>query len=101
MSRLRKLTPSYIRYRRSGRASACWTDSLGVRHFRMLPDPFGSKESRDAHDKLCLELAASPTGACADPKGISVVELLDAYRAYAKRIYRHPETGKTTEELRQ
>jgi len=67
----------------------------------MLPGRFGSKESKDAHARLCLEIAASPTGAEANPEDTSLVELLNHYRKHARRIYRDQPTSKPTDELRQ
>lgn len=100
MPRHRKQTPSYLKHKPSGKARAVWTDTLGIRHFRMLPGRFGSAESRTAFAKLELELAASPAGVDADVDDITVVEVLNAYREHAKQIYRSPE-GKPTDELRQ
>jgi hypothetical protein len=57
----RKPTPSYLHHSQSGRARAVWTDSAGTRHFRMLPGPFDSPESRTAFARLQLELEAAPT----------------------------------------
>jgi site-specific recombinase XerD len=82
----RKLTPSYLEHKQSGRARAVWTDALGVRHFQMLPGPFESPESLTAFAKLKLELAASATGA-ADNEGLTMAELLAAYMEFAARYY--------------
>ena len=56
MSRHRKSIPSYLLHQQSGRARAVWTDSAGIRQYRMLPGPFNSPESRAAFATLLLEL---------------------------------------------
>src|SRR5436309_2753301 len=76
----------------TGRARAVWTDRTGVRHFRMLPGPFDSSESRTAFARLQLELETAPHSAHrADPGGITVNELLAAYKDFAEEHYRGPD----------
>jgi len=48
MPRHRKPTPSYLEHKQSSRARAVWTDTAGVRQFRMLPSAYDSPESRTA-----------------------------------------------------
>lgn len=57
-------------------AFAAWTDATGIRHFRMLPVPHGSEESRAAHAALALELASSPVEKVGDETTAN--ELCDA-----------------------
>ena len=45
MPRSRKLTPSYLPHKQSGRGRAVWTDAAGVRHEQLLPGPFDSRAS--------------------------------------------------------
>src|SRR6185312_835292 len=59
VARSRNSFPSYLRHA-SGKARAVWTDALGIRHFRMLPGPHDSKESRAAFARLQLELETAP-----------------------------------------
>ena len=63
MARPRKLTPSYLRHKQTGRV---WTDALGIHREYILPGKFGSQESLEAKARLELEFATSPT-ARADP----------------------------------
>lgn len=88
MARPRKTTPSYLPHHQSGKARAVWSDSTGQRHFRMLPGPFNSPESRTAFARLQLELESSPLGTLTDPIGITVNEVLLAYIEHAERHYR-------------
>ncbi|MCI0701613.1 MAG: tyrosine-type recombinase/integrase [Planctomycetia bacterium] len=95
----RKLIPSYLEHKQSGKARAVWTDTLGVRHFQMLPGPFGSEESRTAFALLELELAATPNRAPATGEGVaSVNEVMLAYVDFAEVHYRRAD-GTTTNEL--
>jgi integrase len=94
----RKPTPSYLKHTQSGKGRAVWTDAAGVRHFRMLPGPFDSSESRTAFARLQLELEAAPAAAVTNPDGITVAEVLVAYLDFAERHYRGPDgrpTGET------
>jgi hypothetical protein len=98
MSRPRNPVPSYLRHAQSGRARAVWTDPSGNRHYRMLPGPYDSPESRAAFARLQMELAASPFVRPSDSQGITVAEVLAAYAEYADRHYRGPDgepTGET------
>lgn len=92
----RKLTPSYLEHKQSGRARAIWTDSSGTRHEKLLPGPFDSPESRSAHARLALEVATSP--AVANPTAVTVNEVLLAYLEYAGRHYRYAD-GRPTSEI--
>ena len=94
----RKLTPSYLEHKQSGRARAVWTDVLGVRHFEMLPGAYGSPESRTAFAQLELRLAASPHSAqIADGETVSVNELLLAFLEHAEQHYRRADGTPTHE----
>ena len=57
----RKLTPSYLQHRQSGRGRAVWTDATGRRRERLLPGLFNSQESRTAFAKLQLPVAKTAT----------------------------------------
>ena len=97
MPRPRKLTPSYLRHA-SGQGRLVWTDSRGLRQFRMLPGPFGSAESLAAKARLELELATSAASvAVADPTSITINEMLLAYKEHAERHYRGPDGSPTGE----
>jgi integrase len=98
MPRPRKSVPSYLLHPQSGRARAVWTDSVGVRHYRLLPGVFESQESRTAFAQLQLELASSPA-AVAKPSGCTVNEVLLAYLDHAEKHYRGAD-GKPTDEVR-
>ena len=99
MSRPRKSIPSYLPHAQSGRARAVWSDSSGIRHFRMLPGPIDSKESRSAFTALLLELEAAPHSArSATTNGLLLGELLLTYLDHAERHYRGP-GGKPTSEI--
>lgn len=52
MERTRKPALSVLLPSQSGRARAIWTDVTGNRHFRMLPGPHDSAESRTAFAPL-------------------------------------------------
>jgi integrase len=96
--RSRKLTPSYLPHKQSGRGRAVWTDALGVRHEQLLPGPFNSPESRTAFARLQLELETAPHRAHrSDPAGFTVNELLAAYKDFAEGHYRAPDGTPTTE----
>ena len=99
MSRPRKSIPSYLPHTQSGRARAVWSDSSGIRHFRMLPGPIDSKESRSAFAALLLELEAAPHSArSATTSGLLLGELLLNYLDHAERHYRGRD-GKPTSEI--
>src|SRR5205814_1352581 len=96
--RSRKLTPSYLPHKQSGRGRAVWTDAAGVRHEQLLPGPFDSPEARTAFARLQLELETPPRRAHRpDPAGITVNELLAAYKDFAEGHYRAPDGTPTTE----
>jgi hypothetical protein len=67
MPRSRNPLPSYLPHKQSGRARAVWTDTTGGRHFRLLPGPFDSAESRAAFARLVLELDATPAATPPSP----------------------------------
>jgi integrase len=94
----RKLTPSYVLHKQSGRGRLVWTDANGNRQQKLLPGPFGSPESLAAKARLELELATSPTATVANRNAISLAELLCAYLDHAQSHYRGPD-GKPTKEL--
>ena len=85
MARHRNSAPSYVLHQQSGRGRLAWTDSLGIRHQKLLPGPFGSPESLAAKARLELELATAPTGAPVDPKSLTVAEVLSAYLDFAEQ----------------
>ena len=89
----RKLTPSYLPHKQSGRGRAVWYDKAGNRQQRLLPGPFESAESRKAFGKLLLEEEIKPRGASIPPEdrdGLLLVELLDAYHQHASGITAGP-----------
>ena len=98
MARSRNTFPSYLEHKQSGKARIVWTDATGVRHFRMLPGPFNSAESKAEFSRLQLELATAPVSAVIDPGSITVNEVLHAYYVHAERYYSDPD-GKPTKEL--
>ena len=98
MAARRKLTPSYLEHKQSGKGRAVWTDSTGTRQQKLLPGPFESEESRAAFGRLLLELATSPAVAVARPATITVNEVLIAYYGHAEKYYSGPD-GKPTKEL--
>lgn len=98
MARSRNFHPSYLPHTQSGKARAVWTNSVGIRQFRMLPGSFDSPESKTAFARLLLELATSPVMAVVDAGGITVNEVLIAYVEYATGHYRYP-GGRNTSEL--
>ena len=98
MARSRNSFPSYLEHKQSGKARIVWTDTVGVRHFRMLPGPFDSTESRAEFARLQLELATAPVAIVADPGIISVNEVLLAFMEWALTHYRDLD-GKPTGEI--
>lgn len=96
MPRQRKSTPSYLEHKQSGRARAVWTDTAGVRQFRMLPGAYDSSESRTAFARLQLELEAAPHH-LDNSSEVSVNEVLLAFLRYAEGHYRR--TDGTTNEF--
>jgi hypothetical protein len=102
VSTRRNPTPSYLPHKRSGRARAVWTDTLGERHQKLLPGKYDSLESRTAFARLQLELETSPLASLIDsayPTGISVNELCLAYTVHAEQHYLGRD-GKPTDEIR-
>lgn len=99
MSNPRKLAPSYLKHKQSGRARAVWTDRAGVRHNKLLPGEYDSEESKAAYLKLVAECAASHAVTDAPPNVITVNEVLLAYFGYAQEHYR-TEDGTASDELR-
>ncbi len=97
MPRPRKATPSYLEHKQSGRARAVWTDSLGLRQYRMLPGPFGSDQSRTAFAQLELALAVSPTRTTKGGEAVSINELMFAFLDHAERHYVRPDGSQTPE----
>lgn len=84
----RKLTPSYVLHRQSGRARATWTDSVGVRQQKLLLGEFNSQESLAAFATLQLELATSPVAVVTDHRnGVTVAELLLRYLNHVEAYY--------------
>lgn len=100
MAPRRNPTPSYLKHSRTGRARAVWSDSSGKRHDVLLPGRYESEESKQAFARIVAEQAASPVVPLANPTGLSVAELLNAYRKWAEVHYRGPD-GKPSDEVRQ
>lgn len=94
----RKLTPSYVPHKQSGRGRLVWTDAVGTRQQKLLPGPFVSPESLAAKARLELELVASSNAIAASRNAISLAELLCAYLDHAQSHYRGPD-GRPTKEL--
>ncbi|VTS01860.1 catalytic phage domain protein : Integrase family protein OS=Planctomyces limnophilus (strain ATCC 43296 / DSM 3776 / IFAM 1008 / 290) GN=Plim_1106 PE=4 SV=1: Phage_integrase [Gemmata massiliana] len=94
----RKLTPSYLLHRQSGRGRVVWTDHTGARQQKLLPGPFGSPESLAAKARLELELVAPSSAAVTARNGVTVAEVLVAYLVHADRYYRDPD-GKPGSEV--
>lgn len=97
MARPRNSVPSYLLHNQSGKARAFWTDSAGVRHFRMMPGPFDSPESKSAFALLQLELATTPA-TTVKASAITVVEMQLAYHQFAETYYVDP-AGRIGKEL--
>jgi len=99
VSNPRKLVPSYLKHKQSGRACAVWTDQTGVRHHKLLPGEYESAESRAGYAKLVAECAASPAATATPPNVITVNEVLLAYLVHAQQHYR-TEDGSESDEIR-
>jgi integrase len=99
VARHRNSAPSYVLHQQSGRGRLAWTDSLGIRHQKLLPGPFGSVESLAAKARLELELATSPAAPAVNPEALTVAEVLVAYLDFAEQHYRDKE-GNPTDEVR-
>jgi integrase len=98
MSRPRKSLPSYLEHKKSGKGRLVWTDTLGIRHEKLLPGLYQSQESLAAKARLELELATSPTQSTADQTSITVNEVLLSFLTWAATHYRTP-TGEPTTEI--
>lgn len=98
MPRPRKVTPRYLKHKKSGRGRLVWTDAVGGRHDKLLPGAFESPESLKAKARLELELTNSPTRNLAVADAVTVAEVLLAFMEYAKEYYVDPD-GKPTKEL--
>lgn len=98
MARTRKLTPTYSHHKQTGRGRLTWTDSLGIRHEKLLPGPYNSSESLGAKARLELEIATSPIGTVGKNDHISVAEVLAAFQDHAATHYRR-EDGTPTNEV--
>ena len=99
MNTRRKLVPSYLPHKQSGRARAVWTDALGVRQQKLLPGPFDSSESRIAFARLQLELETRPAVTATPHATLSINEVLLAYLSHADGHYHGPD-GEPTDEVR-
>ncbi|MFO0802802.1 MAG: hypothetical protein U0791_06720 [Gemmataceae bacterium] len=84
MPRPRKITPSYLEHKQSGRGRLVWTDSAGLRHEELLPGLFGSQESLAAKTRRELELAISPHQAVSNT--CSINERMLAYVEHAAKL---------------
>src|SRR5258708_6660616 len=92
MGRPRKLTPSYVEHKQSGRGRAVWTDADGKQQQQLLPGAFESAESRGAWARLMLEQEVAPKGTTVRPgEGLLLAEVLEAYHTHARAHYRHPD----------
>lgn len=98
MARSRNPVPSYLRHP-YGKARAVWTDSSGLRRFRMLPGAYDSEESKSAFGRLQLELAATPSAVTARTTGSTINELMLAYVEHAAKTYVGPDGEPTNEQL--
>jgi integrase len=98
MSRPRKSLPRYLEHKRSGKGRLVWTDTLGIRHERLLPGLYQSPDSLTAKARLELELAISPTQPAANRTAITVNEVLLSFLTWAATHYRTP-TGEPTTEI--
>lgn len=90
MPRPKKLAPSYLRHKASGRARFVWTDPAGNHHDKLLPGEYGCPESRQAYYRMLLECQVSPAAAAgAEPKpaNLSVSEFLLRYLSHATMYY--------------
>jgi integrase len=99
VSNPRKLVPSYLKHKQSGRARAVWTDQAGVRHNKLLPGEHDSAESKAAYVKLVAECAAASAVTDAPPNVITVNEVLLAYLVHAQQHYR-TDDGSASDEIR-
>lgn len=100
MPRARKLVPSYLPHRQSGRGRIAYTDACGVRHFEQLPGAFGSAESRAAYARRVAELAASPASLPAPAAtGRTLAEVMLAFLKHAEAHYRGSDDGRPTSEF--
>lgn len=98
----RKLVPSYLLHRQSGRGRAVWTDASGVRRFVQLPGAFNSPESLSAFARLQAELTASPSGVPSPTASArTLAEVLLAFLKHAETHYRGADDGKPTSEFRE
>jgi hypothetical protein len=98
MSRPRKSVPRYLEHKRSCKGRLVWTDTLGIRHEKLLPGLYQSQESLAAKARLELELATSPTQSVTDQTSITVNEVLLSFLTWAATHYRTP-TGEPTTEI--
>ena len=97
MARTRNSLPSYLPHKQSGKARAVWTDTLGIRHFKMLPGSFDSPESKTAFARLQLELTSAPVAAVDNAVSLTISEILLAYLEHASTYYVDDEGSQTKE----
>ncbi|MFO0806223.1 MAG: site-specific integrase [Gemmataceae bacterium] len=95
MARSRNPVPSYLPHKQRGKARAVWTDSAGVRQYRLLPGAYNSKESKEAFARLQLELAAAAPAAASESGAVS--ELFLAFLIHAEKHYRRADGSQTSE----
>lgn len=83
-----KLSKRVPKYRRHSARNKAFIVIGGKRH--SLPGKYGSDESKQAYNRKLLELAASVSlpAIATDPAGLTVCELLVAYKRWAKTYYR-------------
>lgn len=97
MARPRNLTPTYKLHKPTGSAR-CWLNGQWI-----TLGKYGSPESRQAHARICAELAVAPDpvtiASAANPSTDPTVDqVLVAYLKYAEKHYRGP-NGKPTSQL--
>lgn len=97
MPRPRKITPSDLEHKQSGRGRLVWTDSAGLRHEELLPGLYGSQESLAAKARRELELATSPHHIASSTCTIN--ELMLAYIEHAAKHCVDRDGNPTNEQL--
>jgi len=97
MPRQRRLTPSYLEHKQSGRGRLVWATPDGQRMERMLPGPFGSPESLAAKARLELEIATSAANTLATTDDTTINELCSSHLTHAEKHYRRADASQTHE----
>jgi integrase len=94
MPRPRIVTPTYRLHRATGQATSEFFDPLTGLKRQLYLGPYGSLESRQAHARLCREVAAGRT---ATPANLTVSEVALAYLKHAHGYYQ--KDGRPTDEV--